>query len=163
MNAKSLTIGGALVLLAVTLIGRIEGLIADEFLILSALIIGFACLSYIVSWSVTQAYKVLYYQPRSWTQPQVKRDIYRCAIIIGALTMLACGSFFLLAEDLTSREKVVLSVFWCLACAFVGFTSPFLWRFVFDNVMPRLRRWAKGKDENELEAEALNRPTEKPE
>lgn len=161
MNARSLTIGGALVLLAVTLIGRLEGLITDEFLILAALVLFFVCLSYVVSWGGTQAYKVLYHKPANWNKEPVKRKIYRCALYSGAGTMLLCGSFFLLADNLTTDEKIVVGVFWLLACAFVGLSSPLVWRFVFENLMPRFKRWAKGR--HEIGNEALDRPGERTE
>jgi hypothetical protein len=163
MNAKSLTIGGAFVLLAVTLIGRFNGLITDDFLIIAAIVVFFACLSYIVSWGATQAYKVLYHKRSTWNKDTIKRKIYRCALYNGAGTMLLCGSFFLLADDLTTQEKIVVGIFWLLACAFVGLSSPLVWRWTFDKLLPRFNRYVSGKKDNYgNENEAMDRPSEVP-
>lgn len=158
MNARNLTIGGALSLLIGGAILRYQDLITDDFLILTALVLFFMVASYGVSWGATEAYKRLYHHPKRWREQGVKRKIYRCALYSGAGTMLMCGSFFLLADNLVTREKLVVGIFWLLACIFVGLTSPLLWRFVFENCLPRLKRWAKGR--NETGNEALDRPPE---
>lgn len=160
MNTRNLTIGGALSLLIGGAILRYQELITDDFLILTALVLFFMVVSYGVSWSATQAYKVLNFKPALWSKDTVKRKIYAFSIWSGGLTMLACGSFVLLADNLNRRELAVLTIFWTLACLFVSFTSPFLWRFVFENCLPRLKRWAKGR--NECGNEALDRPSEVP-
>jgi hypothetical protein len=157
VNAKSLTIGGALTTLVVACILRYQNLITDDFLLLAALVLFFICVSYVVSWGATQAYKVLYHKRSTWSKENVKRKIYACAIISGMATMLVCGSFFILA-DLTDKEKVVVCIFWGLACTFVGFTSPFLWRWTFDKLVPRFNRYVSGKSDDENEA--LDRPSE---
>jgi hypothetical protein len=113
-----------------------------------------------MSWSATEAYKRLYFKPADWTKPLVKKKIYRCALYSGAGTMLLCGTVFLLADGLTPQERAVVGVFWFLGCVFIGLTSPLLWRFVFDNLMPRLKRWAKGRERGENEA--MDRPSEVP-
>lgn len=157
MNAKSLTIGGALTTLVVACILRYQNLITDDFLLLAALVLFFICVSYVVSWGATQAYKVLHLKRSTWSKESVKRKIYRFAILSAGLTMLACGSFILLAE-LSNREKFVIGVFWLLACVFVGLTSPFLWRWTFDKLVPRFNRYVSGKSDDENEA--LDRPSE---
>lgn len=160
MNARNLTIGGALSVLIGGAILRYQNLITDEFLILAALVLFFMCASYGVSWGATEAYKRLYHHPKRWREQGVKRKIYRCALYSGAGTMLMCGSFFLLAEQLSNTEKFVAGTFWLLACVFVGLSSPLVWRFVFENLMPRLKRWAKGR--SETGNEAMDRPSEVP-
>jgi hypothetical protein len=160
MNARNLTIGGSLSVLIGGAILRYQDLITDEFLILSALVLFFAAVSYLMSWSATEAYKRLYFKPADWAKPLVKKKIYRCALYSGAGTMLLCGTVFLLADGLTPQERTVVGVFWFLGCVFIGLTSPLLWRFVFDNLMPRLKRWAKGRERGENEA--LDRPSEVP-
>lgn len=144
MNAKSLTIGGALTALVVGIIYQYGELITDDFLLLAALVLGAMIASYGVSWCATQAYKVLYFKPSDWKKDTVKRKIYRCAMYSGAGTMLLCGSFFLLADGLSNQEKLVVGIFWTLGCIFVGLSSPLVWRFVFDNLMPRFKQWARG-------------------
>lgn len=162
MNGRALTIGGALTTLVVACILRYQNLITDDFLLLAALVLFFMIVSYVVSWGATQAYKVLNFKRSTWSKELVKRKIYRCAIWTGGLTMLACGSFILLAEQLSNTEQFVIGVFWLLACVFVGLTSPFLWRWTFDKLVPRFNRFVVGKsDEDEDEAEALSRPGEK--
>jgi hypothetical protein len=163
LNAKSLTIGGAFTALIAGIIYQYSELVTPEFLLLAALILFFVFLSYGVSWGATQAYKVLYHNRTTWKQEKVRRKIYRCALYSGAGTMLLCGSFFLLADDLTNQEKAVVGVFWLLACLFIGFTSPLVWRWAFGKLLPRFNRYVAGKtDDNEAECEALNRPSEVP-
>lgn len=163
MNAKSLTIGGAFTGLIVGVIYQYSELITPEFLLLAALILFFVFLSYGVSWTVTQAYKRLYMTPKQWRSEPGKRKIYRCALYSGALTMGACGSIFVLVEDMTRAEQVVIGVFWVIASLFVGLSSPLLWRWTFDKLLPRFNRYVAGKtDDNEAECEALNRPSEVP-
>jgi hypothetical protein len=171
VNAKSLTITGALILALTTWISRVTGLVTDEqllialhfivqLLILGSIILFFAAVSYIVSWGATEAYKRLYHQQKRWKEESVKRKIYRCALYSGAGTMLLCGSFFLLAEDLTNKEKYIVGVFWLLACLFIGFTSPLVWRWTFDKVVPRFNRYVSGKTDSDNEA--MDRPSEVP-
>jgi len=186
VNAKSLTIGGALTALAVGIIYQYGEMITPDFLLLSALVVAFVLISYGLSWGATQAYKVLYLNRKTWHKEPIKRKIYRCAIWSASLTMLAFGSAFLLAEDLTVQERVIVSVFWLIACAVVGLSSPLVWTFVFNNLMPRLKQWARGSkttvirnehgkiekviddgktvmpDEFANENEALDRPSEVP-
>lgn len=171
MNTKTLTIGGALVLLITTWISRVTGLVTDDqllyafwclvdFLILTGIVLFFAAISYGISWGATEAYKRLYHHQKRWKEEAVKRKIYRCAIWSGGLTMLTCGSLFLLAETLTSKEQVVVGIFWSLASAFVGLSSPFLWRWTFDKLLPRFNRFVTGKATGENEA--MDRPSEVP-
>lgn len=161
MNAKSLTIGGAFTALVVGIIYQYSELITPEFLLLAALVLFFVFVSYGVSWGATEAYKRLYHHPKRWKEEGVKRKIYRCALYSGSFSMGACGSIFVLVEDMTRAEQIVIGVFWLLACAFVGLSSPLVWRWTFDKVLPRFNRYVVGKkDENEEEAEALNRPPE---
>jgi hypothetical protein len=163
LNAKSLTIGAALTTLVVGCILRYQDLITDEFLLLAALVLFFMCVSYGVSWGATQAYKVLYHKRSTWNKDTIKRKIYRCALYNGAGTMLLCGSFFLLADDLTTQEKIVVGIFWLLACAFVGLSSPLVWRWTFDKLLPRFNRYVSGKKDNYgNENEAMDRPSEVP-
>jgi hypothetical protein len=171
MNAKSLTITGALILALTTWISRVTGLVTDEqllialhfivqLLILGSIILFFAAVSYIVSWGATQAYKVMHFRRKTWKHEGVKRKTYRFAIWSGGLAMLICGSFFLLADDLTIQERIVVGVFWLIACVFVGLTSPFLWSWTFDKVVPRFNRYVSGKADGENEA--MDRPSEVP-
>ena len=171
MNGKALTIGGILLTAFGAWMSRVTGLVTDEQLLLAlhlavqltllgCIILFFAIVSYGVSWGATQAYKVLYHKRGTWTQVPVLRKIYRCALYSGAGTMLLCGSFFLLAEDLTRSEQIVVGVFWLLACLFIGFTSPLVWRWTFDKLLPRFNRYVSGKTDDDDEHEALNRPPE---
>jgi hypothetical protein len=171
MNARNLTVGGILLTMLSLWGSRVTGLVSDEQLlnalylivqiaVLGSVVLTFAAISYGVSWSATQAYKVLYLSPSAWGTPKGKRQIYRFAIWSAGLAMLSCGTFFLLAEDLTTRDKVVVSVFWVMLCALVALSSPHLWRFAFENLLPRLRRWARGRERGENEA--MDRPSEVP-
>jgi len=160
LNTKTLGIGGALTTLVVACILRYQNLITDDFLLLAALVLLFVFLSYGISWAATEAYKRLYFNRTSWKHENVKRKIYRCALYSGAGTMLLCGSFFLLADNLTAEEKLVVGVFWLLACLFIGFTSPLVWRWTFDKLVPRFNRYVSGKSDGENEA--MDRPSEVP-
>ena len=162
MNIKSLTISGALTALVVGIIYQYGELITAEFLLFTAVILFFVFLSYGISWGLTEAYKRLYHHPKRWKEESVKRKIYRCALYSGAGSMLLCGSFFLLAEELTNSEILVVGIFWLMACLFVGLTSPLVWRWTFDKLVPRFNRFVSGKSMDN-ENEALDRPTEKPE
>jgi hypothetical protein len=172
LNAKSLSIGGIILLALSTWASRVTGLVTDDQLLialhfciqltlLGCIILFFAAVSYGVSWGATEAYKRLYHHQKRWKEEGVKRKIYRCALYSGAGTMFLCGSFFLLAEDLTRNEKIVVGVFWLLACAFVGLTSPLVWRWTFDKVLPRFNRYVSGKTDERGENEAMDRPGDK--
>lgn len=171
MNAKSLTISGILLTALSVWVTRVTGLVTDdqllyalgwaiEIAVLGSIFLLFAIISYGVSWGATEAYKRLYHHPKRWKEEAVKRKIYRCAIWSGGLTMLSCGTFLLLADALTTEERIVVGVFWILACAFVGLSSPHLWRWTFDKLLPRFNRYVSGKSDGENEA--LDRPSERP-
>lgn len=159
MNAKNLTIGGAFTAVVAGIIYKYGELITDGFLLLTALVLFFVVLSYLISWGVTQAFKRLYLTPKQVRSEPGKRNLYRCALYSGSGCMLLCGSLFLLA-DLTTNEKIVVGVFWLLACAFVGFSSPLVWRWTFDKLLPRFNRFVVGKKDDEHGHEALDRPPE---
>jgi hypothetical protein len=162
LNVRSLTISGALTAFFVGIIYEYGGLITPNFLLMVALVVSFVLLSYGTSWTITEAYKRLYLHPKDLVKESVRRKIYRCAIWSAGLTMLSCGSLFLLAEGVPVRWQIVVGVFWTLACLLVGFSSPIIWKWTFETLLPRFNRFAAG-DDNESEAEALNRPSEKPE
>jgi hypothetical protein len=159
MNAKSLTITGALTALVVGIIYQYGELITPDFLILAALILFLVFVSYGLSWTATEAYKRLYFNRTSWKNETVKRKIYRCALYSGAGSMLLCGSVFLLA-DFDTQQRIVFGVFWTIGCLFVGFSSPLVWRWTFDKVVPRFNRYVSGKTDSENEA--MDRPSEVP-
>ncbi len=162
MNAKSLTIGGALTALAVGIIYQYGELITPDFLLLAALVLFLIIVSYGLSWSATEAYKRLYHHQVNWKKEHVKRSIYRCALYSGAGSMLLCGSIFLLA-DFDTQQRIVFGVFWTIASLFVGFSSPLVWRWTFDKLLPRFNRFVSGKKDDSGENEAMDRPSEKPE
>jgi hypothetical protein len=163
LNAKSLTIGGALVLLAVTLIGRFEGLVTDQMLIWAAMIIGMAVASYAFSIGATE-----YYKRRTFSQKQIdginnphstgfdkeKRKTHDFAVRSGFGSMAGCGVIFILLEGADWRIGLVIAVFWAFGSMIVGLTSPLVWRLC-------RKRFIKAADEDD-EHEALNRPTDKP-
>lgn len=163
MNAKTLTIGGALVLLAVTLIGRLEGLISDQILIWAAMIMVMVAGSYALSIGGTEWFK-----RRSFSQKQIdcindphspgcdreKRQTYNVAVRSGFASMFLCGVIFILLEGADWKIAVVIAVFWLFGSAIIAVTSPLVWR-LFRNRFLRLAE--------ENENEALDRPSEKPE
>lgn len=159
MSAKSLTIGGAFTAVIAGVIYKYGELITDGFLLLTALVLTLITVSYGVSWGATQAYKVLYHNRKTWTHENVKRKIYRCALYSGAGSMALCGSVFLLA-GFDTQQLIVFSVFWTIGCLFVGFSSPLVWRWTFDKLLPRFNRYVSGKTDGENEA--LDRPSEVP-
>jgi hypothetical protein len=159
MNAKSLTITGALILLAVTLIGRFEGLVTDQMLFWAAMVIGMAVGSYAFSIGATEWYK-----RRTFSQKQIecindqhstdcdkeKRKTYNFAVRSGFLAMAGCGVIFLLLEGATWRHTLVIAVFWLFGSMIVGVTSPIVWRVARN-------RFLNVAGENE----AMDRPGEK--
>ncbi len=162
MNAKSLTITGALVLLACTLIGRFEGLITDQVLIWAGLVVGMGIASWAFSIGATE-----YYKRRTFSQIQIecinsqhstgcdkeKRRTYNFAVRSGFVGMVMCGVIFILLEGADWRIAVVIAVFWVFASMIVGVTSPLMWRIFRNRFLA---------DPNIEESEALNRPSEVP-
>lgn len=160
MNAKALGIGGALVLLAVTLIGRFEGLVTDQMLFWAAMIVGMAAGSYALAIGATE-----YYKRRTFSQKQIecindphstgcdkeKRRTHDFAVRSGFSSMAACGVIFVLLEGAGWRLAIVIAVFWLLGCVIVGVTTPLIYR-LFRN------RFLKSTGENE----AMDRPSEVP-
>jgi hypothetical protein len=164
LNAKSLTIGGALVLLAVTLIGRLNGLITDDRLLyafwaLLAVTLS-AVVSYIISWASTDGYKKYNWPPNRWGEQAIKKKIFKVAWVSAGTPMALFGAVILVATT-TGKALIFSGVVWLHFVALVSATSPWLWCFVFDNLMPRLKRWARG-DDFEGENEAMDRPSEVP-
>jgi hypothetical protein len=160
LNARSLTIGGALILLTVTLIGRLEGLISDQILIWAAMIAGMISGSYILSIGGTEWYKRRKFSqkqiecindPRSSGCDKEKRQTYNVAVRSGFISMFLCGVIFILLEGTNWRIALVIAVFWLFAAAIVGVTSPLMWR-LFRN------KFLAAAGENE----ALDRPSEVP-
>lgn len=161
MNAKSLTIGGAIVLLLTTWISRVTGLVTDDQLLaaffgLLAVTVS-ASVSYLISWSATSGYKRYHWAPKRWRDQDVKRKIFKCAWWSAGIPMSAFG-VVILAYAVTGKMLLIGSIIWSVLVALVAFTSPGLRDFVVDNLIPRLKRWAKGK--NECGHEALDRPSE---
>lgn len=71
--------------------------------------------------------------------------------------MLAFGSVVLICTS-TGKLLAVYSILWTILSVMVGATSPGLRDFFVDSLIPRIRRWAKGR--NECGNEALDRPNE---
>jgi ABC-type xylose transport system permease subunit len=160
LNTKSLTIGGALILLAVTLIGRFEGLVTDQMLLWAAMIVGMIFGSYALAIGATE-----YYKRRTFSQKQIecindphstgcdkeKRKTHDFAFRSGFSSMAACGVIFVLLEGAGWRLAIVIAVFWLIGCAIVGVTVPLVYRLVRG-------RFLQATGENE----ALDRPSEVP-
>jgi hypothetical protein len=164
MDIKNVkTIGGILLLLAATLSARLEGLVSDQVLVWIALVAGMIAASYSVAIGGTEWFK-----RRKFSQKQIdcindmhsmecdeeKRQTYDFAVICGFSAMLVCGVIFILLQVPDWRYKVVIAVLWLFACFFVGLTAPLVWRLL-------RKRFIKVADEDEHEAEALQRPGEK--
>jgi len=158
VNPKTLTIGGALVLLVVTLIGRLEGLVTDQMLLWAAMIIGMATGSYALAIGATE-----YYKRRTFSQKQIecindphstgcdkeKRKTHDCAVRSGFGAMAACGVIFVLLEGAGWRVALVISVLWLIGCMIIGVTTPLIYRLF-------RKRFLSVAGENE----ALDRPNE---
>jgi len=143
---KPLTVGGVFVAALGTVVFAFADFFAQNIhiVIWATGIVGSVVLSYLTSWSATEAYKRLHFSPHAWKTGPVKRKIYRCAMYSGAGCMLACGTIFLLLSSLTWQMIVVISVLWCLGSALIGMSSPLLWRWVFDLIIPKLNEWITG-------------------
>jgi hypothetical protein len=147
LNAKSLTIGGAVVLLLTTWLSRVTGLVTDDqllfafFALLSVTLS--AALSYLISWSVTGGYKKYNWPPNRWKEQAIKRKVFKVAWFTGGGFMAAFGSIVLICAT-TGKMLAVYAIVWTILSVMVGATSPGLWSFVFDNVLPRLKQWARG-------------------
>lgn len=161
MNAKNLTIGGALVLLTVTLIGRFQGLVTDQALIWIALVAGMIAASYASAIGATEWFKRANFNqatiecinnPHSTGCDKEKRKTYNFAVRAGGFSMAACGVIFILLEGATWKQAIVIAVFWLFVSWIVGVTSPIVWK-LFRNRFLRLA---------EEENEALDRPSEVP-
>jgi hypothetical protein len=160
LNTKALGIGGALVLLAVTLIGRFEGLVNDQMLLWAAMILGMILGSYALAIGATE-----YYKRRTFSQKQIecindphstgcdkeKRKTHDFAVRSGFTGMAACGVIFVLLEGADWRLAFVIAVFWALLSVLIGLTAPLFYRLVRN-------RFLKATGENE----ALDRPSEVP-
>jgi hypothetical protein len=163
MNARNLTIGGAVVLCLTTWITRVTGLVTDDqllYLFWALLIVfGSMTVSYGISWAATDGYKKYNWKPHRWRDQPIKKKIFKFAWWSGGIAMFACG-FFALILTSTGVLLAVYSFGWLILCVFVAFTSPWLWSFVFENLIPRMKRRARVRDE--AEAEAMSRPNEIP-
>ena len=163
LNGKVLTIGAAITLALTTWISRLIGLVSDDqliYLFWSAVIVaGSMAVSYGISWTATDGYKKYNWPPNRWREQAVKKKIFKVAWWSAGISMAACG-FFALILTTTGTMLAVYSFGWLILSIFVAATSPWLWAFMADNAIPRVKKWVKGQDENEAEAEALNRPPE---
>lgn len=140
MNDKIKNIGIGSILL--TALGTVVFAFADFFaanikiVIWVVIVAGFAVLSYFTSWCLTQAYKILYHDPKEWKTLPVRRLIYRCAMLTGFFSMLFCGVVFLLISGATWQLRVVIGALWLLSAVFVGASSPQVWRWCFEKAWP---------------------------
>jgi hypothetical protein len=163
LNTKTLTIGGAIVLLLTTWISRVTGLVTDNQLLFAFFallaVTASAAFSYIISWATTDGYKKYHWPPNRWREQVIKRKIFKCAWWSAGIPMAVFGASILL-WSLTGKMLLIGSVVWSILAVLVAVTSPGLRDFVVDSLIPRLKRWAKGK--NEIGHEALDRPSEVP-
>jgi len=163
MNTKTLTIGGILLTALGAWVSRITGLVSDAqllyaFFALSVVTLS-ASISYIISWTATDGYKKYNWPPNRWKEQAIKRKIFKCAWWSGGGSMVSCGTVVLICAA-TGKLLLVYSIIWLILSVMVGATSPGLRDFFVDNLIQRLKRWAKGR--NEIGNEALDRPSEVP-
>lgn len=62
--------------------------------------------------------------------------VYRRAVAAGFCANLATGVVFLLLENATVRDLIVVGVGWGIWSAVIGFATPWLWRIVFYHCRP---------------------------
>jgi hypothetical protein len=163
LNAKNLTIGGAIALLLTTWISRVTGLVTDDQLLFAFFallaITSSATVSYLISWAATDGYKKYNWVPTRWKEQAVKRKIFKCAWVSAGVPMTTFGAA-ILAASTTGKLLLIGSVLWTILAVLVASTSPGLRDFIVDSLIPRLRKWAKGK--HECGNEAMDRPSEVP-
>ncbi len=131
---------GAACVLAVTLIGRVNGMITDERLSAALVIMGATVFSYLFSWAFTDGYKNYKWPPERFDERKVRQKIFVCAWLSGGLMMLFVGAATLWLTVNEPKILVPLSLAWVALSIFVGATSPWLWSFTFDNVFPWFKK-----------------------
>lgn len=63
--------------------------------------------------------------------------VYNRAVASGFVSNLCTGVLFLLLENATIKELIVLGVGWVIWSAVIGFVTPWLWRIVFYHCRPK--------------------------
>lgn len=144
ISSGNVGIASASAILIGTLIGRLNGIITDQHLLTALVIVGATCFSYLFSWAFTDGYKNYMWPKEKWKERKVKQKIYVCSWLSAGAMMMFVGAALLF----TTRDPKIwayASLAWVALSFFVGVTSSWLWRFVFDNALPRFARWVRGK------------------
>lgn len=148
----------ALATLLTTIITRYQAMLSDA--VLSWVLIGggSALTSIICSWVLTQAYKFFCINVDLNTPPsntslvsladiqaardkwledvrQAKRHIYACAMATCFVPALALGTVLFLVS-VTREARVVYGIAWTVGSITLSGASPWLWKVVFQQVVP---------------------------
>lgn len=155
---RSGIVASALAALLTTVITRYQSIINDAILSWILIGAGAALTSLAISWGATQAFKFLFVDVDLSTPPsngtltslddiqaarerwlaavrRAKRGIYVCAMICCLVPSLSLGVILLLL-NITSEARVVYSIVWATGSIMVSFGSPWLWKIVFQVLVP---------------------------
>lgn len=121
---------------------RAQGIVTTAGLLWALIIIGAALVAWLVSWGYTQFYKTANVPPAAaildkshvalWHQ-----RIYKRAVFSGFIVSCIEGVILLLSAA-DPKHMAVYAVMWFIGAALVGFSSPFLWKVVFEIGLPWL-------------------------
>lgn len=161
---KSLTISGA-ILLVIT--SAITAIFTPEVMLWVFVIVGADVAAMVLSWSATEYYKRIHVATK-WTQDPVtdrirpkltieqRNKVYQFAIRCGIAVTEAAGVVLLLlsmflwdvinfADPRFWATMFVMFVCWQINSAIVGFSSPHVWVWTFDHLLPKINKRIDGE------------------
>ncbi len=125
----------------------------EELISLLALVAGMAAVAVALTWGYMEWWKRGQFDPAvllavnkpyrgTGLDPHARERnlIYNRAVAAGFFANLATGVVFLLIENATVKELVVIGFGWLVWSAVIGFSVPWLWRIVFYHMRPSRKR-----------------------
>lgn len=152
---KALTITGAV---TAAIVAGVTTYLTPWVVLWGVIVAGLGLAGMLLGWGSTEAVKRLLIVPppdyrmhdlrmtqrQYWNTERGKRRIYAWAISTAWLWTQICGVVFLLVTSTSTAEErqwlVVIGILWFVWSSLIGLSSPWLYRWTFKHVLPRLNR-----------------------
>lgn len=121
---------------------RAQGLITTQGLIYGLVVFGAIVCAYAVSFGYTQFYKNAWVPDLTTLDKPTERlwrqRIYLRAVLSAFLTICLEGIVLILL-GVSRQQMIVYAVFWFLGSLAIGLSSPWIWKVIFEMLLPWLR------------------------
>lgn len=125
----------------------------EELISLLALVAGMAVVAMALAWGYIEWWKRGEFSPTvlqrinkpyrgKGIDPDARERnvVYNRAVRAGIIANLLAGVVFLLMDDVSVKEWIVLGVGWLVWSFVIGFSVPWAWRIVFYHMRPSRKR-----------------------